>query len=96
MTGIESTGHSGQAEKGSDIVCAAVSVLMQSLILGIVKVAHVKNVDLQIDDSVPLMRVTWPKYESKRLSLLTKTTAESLKVIASDNPKYVKVISEVA
>lgn len=48
-----------------------------------------------VDERVPLMRVMWPCHEQERISLLTDTVAESLRQIAMDNPRYVKIKSEV-
>jgi uncharacterized protein YsxB (DUF464 family) len=39
--GFAAEGHSGFAPCGEDIVCAAVSVLLQTAVLGLEKVAHV-------------------------------------------------------
>ncbi len=91
LNGIECSGHSGSASKGQDIICAAVSALMHSLILGLDDVARVKSAKYFIDDKVPIMRITWPVNESENLSLLTLTIAESLKQIARQNPEFVKV-----
>ena len=38
---IQATGHSGYAEEGQDIVCAAVSTLTQALINGLVEVVKI-------------------------------------------------------
>ena len=95
LTGIEARGHSGFAEKGNDIVCAAVSTLMQALIFGLSEVAKVNGADYHVNDRMPIMRVTWPEAESMNISLLTKTISESLKIIARDNPGHVKIYSEV-
>ena len=95
LTGIEARGHSGFAEKGNDIVCAAVSTLMQALIFGLSEVAKVNGADYHVNDRMPIMRVTWPESESMNISLLTKTISESLKIIARDNPGHVKIYSEV-
>ena len=95
LTGIEARGHSGFAEKGNDIVCAAVSALMQSLMFGLSEVAKVNGADYHVNDRMPIMRVTWPESESMNISLLTKTISESLKIIARDNPGHVKIYSEV-
>ena len=92
LNGIECSGHSGSAEKGQDIICAAVSTLMHSLILGIDDVAKVKSAKFFIDDKTPIMRITWPVSESENLSILTLTIAESLKQIALQNPDFVRVI----
>ena len=95
LTGIEARGHSGFAEKGNDIVCAAVSTLMQALIFGLSEVAKVNGADYHVNDRMPIMRVTWPESESMNISLLTKTVSESLRIIARDNPGHVKIYSEV-
>ncbi|MBQ7559905.1 MAG: ribosomal-processing cysteine protease Prp [Synergistaceae bacterium] len=94
LIGIESKGHSGYAESGRDVVCAAVSVLMQSLILGLSAIAQVNGFNCDVDKKIPLIRLTWPKEQSEKISLLTLTAAESLKVIADENPDYVKVHTE--
>ncbi|MBQ7733261.1 MAG: ribosomal-processing cysteine protease Prp [Synergistaceae bacterium] len=90
FTGIECSGHSGYSHRGSDIICAGVSALMNALVLGLEDTA-----DILVDRSEALMRVTWPVDESQGLSLLTDTVRKSLEMIAHDNPKYVKIISEV-
>ena len=40
---IESNGHTGYSESGNDIVCAAISALLQGAALGIREVAGVKT-----------------------------------------------------
>ena len=94
LTGIESRGHSGYSRRGSDIVCAAVSTLMQALALGLDDIANIKGVDIKADERVPVIRVTWPESEYERISLLTETITDSLKIIALENPKYVKISTE--
>lgn len=94
LTGIESRGHSGAARRGSDIVCAAVSTLMQALVLGLEDIAHVQGLQVISDERIPLIRVTWPECEQADIHLLTDTTAESLRQIARENPRHVKIITE--
>ncbi len=67
---------------------------MQSLILGLEDIAQVQGVKVKADPQIPLIRVTWPECEQERVSLLTNTTAESLKQIARENPGYVKILTE--
>ncbi len=93
LIGIESKGHSGSARKGNDIICAAVSVLMQALHLGLRQVARLETLIYYADEKLPLMRLVWHEKEYARAYTLSETVAESLKVIAQDNPKYVKVHS---
>ena len=94
LTGIESKGHSGSAPAGRDIICAAVSTLMQAMILGLEDIAQVHGLNVKADERVPLMRAAWPSSEQERISLLTETAAASLKQIARENPKYVKILTE--
>ena len=93
LTGIESKGHSGAGRKGNDIICAAVSVLMQALHLGLRNVARLETLIYYADEKLPLMRLVWHEKECNKAYVLAQTVAESLKSIAQDNPKYVKVHS---
>ena len=63
---------------------------MNALVLGLEGAA-----EIIINRSEALMRVTWPVQESERIAVLTHTIRDSLKAIARDNPRYVKIISEV-
>ena len=65
---------------------------MNALALGL---GDVGVAEIFIDKSAALMRITWSAEESQGLSLLTDTIKKSLEMIAHDNPKYVKIISEV-
>ena len=94
LVGIESKGHSDYSEKGSDIICSAVSVLMQSLMYGLHDVAKIDSLVCHIDDNVPLISVSWPKKFHSKISILTLTISEALTQIAKDNPYYVKVKTE--
>ena len=94
LIGIESRGHSGQSEKGSDVICAAVSVLMQSLAFGLSEIARLPSLVISMNDSIPLIKITWQEKYFDKISLLVRTVGESLKIIADDNPGYVKIKTE--
>ncbi len=47
ISGFSVTGHSGAAERGQDIVCAGVSSLTQTALLGIMEYLH-REVDYDI------------------------------------------------
>ena len=94
LIGIESRGHTNYDDKGYDIICAAVSVLMQSLVFGLSEVARLPGLEIKIDDSIPLIKIMWPKKKFEKISLLVQTVAESLKIIAADNSDYVKINTE--
>lgn len=94
LLGIEGRGHSGYASKGEDVVCAAVSTLLNSLLLGLIHAAKIKDIGTEINEKVPFMRITWSEEHVKKIFILTKTIELSLKQVAEENPEYVK-ISEV-
>lgn len=50
ISALHVSGHSGTAEKGSDIVCAGISVLAQSAIVGLSEHLH-REIDYSIDPS---------------------------------------------
>ena len=67
---------------------------MQMLILGLEDIAHIQGLNVQADEKIPLIRVTWPEAEQANIHLLTDTAAESLRQIARENPRHVKIITE--
>ena len=91
LRGIEGRGHSGFAERGSDVVCAAVSSLLQALLLGLSDVAKVEGLECEVDPEEPLIRVIWPQKAARRVSLLTETVALSLREISSGSPGHVNI-----
>ena len=91
LVGIECKGHSGYADKGEDIICAAVSVLIQSLKLGCMEVLKLETGFYFSDNSIPLMRIAWKPQECWKTYTLAETTARSLESIADDNPGFVKI-----
>lgn len=67
---------------------------MQSLLLGLQDIARVSGLNVNSDERVPLMRVTWPSADQEKVSLLTNTVAESLRYLAIENPKYITLTTE--
>jgi len=60
LEGFKVTGHSGYGEAGSDIVCAAVSILTTTCVNALESVAGVVPQVIQRDEPV-LLEVTLPK-----------------------------------
>ena len=52
-------GHTGYGKEGEDIVCAALSSIVQTAVLGLVSVAAV-NIDLRRDDKKGYLEFTLP------------------------------------
>lgn len=56
---IECAGHTGYGVEGEDVVCAALSAIVQTAILGLKEVIKVK-VDYTIDDKRGYLKATLP------------------------------------
>ena len=91
LRGVESRDHSGFAEKGYDVVCAAVSSLLHALLLGLSDVARVDGLECEVDPEIPLIRILWPRERAEEISLLTRTVALSLREIGAGSPGYVDI-----
>ncbi|MBQ0017460.1 MAG: ribosomal-processing cysteine protease Prp [Clostridiales bacterium] len=57
---IQCLGHSGYAEKGEDIVCAGISSIVQTAVLGLLTVAKI-NVELLKDDETGYLKAKLPE-----------------------------------
>jgi len=54
--GFEETGHSGFADEGNDIICAAISA-MTMLVVNAIEVSYASNVDYTIDEETTNIKV---------------------------------------
>ena len=84
-------GHSGYAKFGKDIVCAAVSSVTQTALMGIIKFSSSK-VDYVADEG--FIRFSVPDSigeERIRIDAVTETMLTGLKDIESGYGSYVKV-----
>ena len=86
---IEATGHSGYAESGSDIVCSSVSTLMQALAVGLTEVVKV-SADIKVDETIPHMSISL-KETNASVQMLMQTTVLSLKQVANEFTKHIKI-----
>ncbi|MBR6778879.1 MAG: ribosomal-processing cysteine protease Prp [Clostridia bacterium] len=88
---IEATGHSGYAEAGSDIVCSAVSTLMQSLANGLTEIVKA-SVKVIVDEDIPHMSISLQGADKMQQSqILMQTTALALKELKDGYSKYIKI-----
>lgn len=88
FVGFESSGHSGYAEEGSDIVCSAVSALLLNAEMGLREVLKLKLKTSQKDGYSRLELLSEPTEASE---LLLETTFRSLKNISKGYKGFVKV-----
>ncbi len=95
---IEATGHSGYSATGSDIVCSAVSTLMQTLANGLTEIVKLSP-KVIIDETIPHMMVSLSNLfgqdmtadKAEYAQILMRTTALSLTDIANSYSKYIKI-----
>lgn len=90
---ISAQGHTGYAEQGSDIVCAAVSTLMQALQVGLQDVLGMEDLEIEADSSVPRMYFIWNSEDGDG-QIVAETICRSLEAVASSYPRYVTVTEE--
>jgi uncharacterized protein YsxB (DUF464 family) len=94
LVGLESRGHSGQGTEGEDIVCAAVSTLVQTLLIGLRDVAKAAEAKCEMDKAAAFISARWPEAKARELDLLTRSIVFSLKEVAFRYAEFVS-ISEV-
>ena len=88
LTGFSCKGHSGYAEEGSDIVCAAVSVLSLTCINAMESVAGIRPA---ADESDGHLIVTLNEEQlTHDAQVILKTFEQGIKDIAASYPKYVR------
>ena len=97
---LRAEGHSGYASYGNDVVCAAVSVLMQAFYIGLVDIIGLKKISSHIDKSRALIEIDWSNIDIKNLTseekyamqVLIKTFAKSLEETANSYGSFVKYL----
>lgn len=62
---VVASGHTGFGEAGEDIVCAGVSTLLQSALLGLLQVVGI-NVKYSVDEEKGSLRFTLPQNLSQQ------------------------------
>ena len=90
---IEATGHSGYAEEGSDIVCSAVSVLMETLANGLTEVVKAKA-KVIVDENIPHLSVTLTEEDEEKCKyaqVLMQSTLLGIKGVANGFSKFIKI-----
>jgi uncharacterized protein YsxB (DUF464 family) len=86
-------GHAGWDDEGQDIVCAAVSAILQSALLGLSEVARI---DVTADRRKGRLDVRWPEIarDDPAARAILETAALSVEYIARQHPENVVAIRE--
>lgn len=94
LTGFSAKGHSGYGERGSDIVCAAISAVTQSTVMGLSEVVGVKLDSRQDDDNGSLEAAILPGQSAELLEksqILLSTLELTLETIARNYPGSIRI-----
>ena len=97
LTGYRAQGHTGYAEAGSDIVCAAVSALTQSTLNGlrsVLKAPVVFHIDEQSATLEASLAPEATEAQVRQAQLLLRTLLEGLQAIRRSYPRNVRIIYE--
>lgn len=86
--------HTGYAEEGEDIVCAAVSVLAQTTLMSLVDVVGISEdeIEFHIDEEVPILDVKLPNinyFTNKKAQILLESFELGINKIIESYGKYV-------
>lgn len=90
---IEATGHSGYAEYGADIVCSAVSTLMETLANGLTEIVKAKA-NIIVDEEIPHLSVTLNEEDlekCKYAQVLMQSALLGIKGVAQEFSKFIKI-----
>ncbi len=87
---IEVTGHANYRRKGKDIVCSAVSSIIQTAVLGLMKVLCAE-IDYTVDEKEGYLRCMLYN-PNEKTEIVLQTMLEGLKDISSEFPKHVKLM----
>ena len=97
--GFRAHGHAGNAAAGENIVCAAVSALLQSLVLGLTQVLDIEKLALTSDEEQALLQVRLPQTltneQRSGAQVLMKTVRLALEDIAAQYPDEIQSNVEV-
>ncbi len=93
LTGFIVEGHAGFEEAGQDIVCAAVSVLVQTTVLGLERILQVEFKEFHLHSGKLICRIQDISYKEaqEKVRVLLQTMELGLQETASHYPDYVTV-----
>lgn len=95
LIGYRANGHSGYAEAGADIVCAAISALTQTTLNGLKNVLKAPVMFDQDDDGAFIEAILTPEASEDQIrqaQLLLVTLLEGLQAIQREYPRNLRII----
>jgi uncharacterized protein YsxB (DUF464 family) len=95
IVSLEASGHAEFASHGEDIVCAAISVLMQTAVNSLEAVAGIDFFIFEADES-GYMYIELPaelnESQASKADVIMKTVLTGLEGIAEAYPKHIKLL----
>jgi len=93
LSSFFASGHAGWADDGEDVVCAAVSTILQSAWLGLSEVAGIDVAGVREKGE---LRLQWPEAsrDDAAVCAIAATAARSLERIAAQYPTHVAIVHE--
>jgi uncharacterized protein YsxB (DUF464 family) len=88
---ISAEGHAGYADEGWDVVCAAVSTLMQALRVGVEDVLGLKGTKFFSDPAIPFMSIEWDGAD-RDAQQLARTILLSLRGVEAAYSDFVNIV----
>ena len=83
IVGFECSGHTGYEEYGKDVLCATISGITQSTVLGLTKVLGI-DIEFKRNEKVGLLKVELPKGLSGEKMLQAQVLLNTLFVSIQD------------
>ncbi|MDR2634730.1 MAG: ribosomal-processing cysteine protease Prp [Clostridiales bacterium] len=80
---VSAEGHTGFADSGEDIVCAALSSILQTAVLGLMKVAKI-DVRVEMDENEGVLSMSLPPKLSERSERDAEVLLQTLLLGVSD------------
>lgn len=91
LTGFCVSGHAGQDEYGSDIVCSAVSALTQAAILGLTEAINLPGVEYAVEEGC-LNCSCEQAAQHEGAQAILEAMALGLRSITGNYGKYLKIV----
>jgi uncharacterized protein YsxB (DUF464 family) len=92
-SGFVCSGHAAYAEHGADIVCAAISILTQTIMAALEEILQLP-LEVEADESTGYLKCTWVNQPDQldRIQLLIKTLILGLELIQTEYPKHIVLL----
>lgn len=92
-SGFICSGHAAYAKHGADIVCAAISILTQTIMAALEELLQLP-LEVEANESTGYLKCTWVNQpdQLERIQLLVKTLILGLKAIQTEYPNHISLV----